>query len=69
MSCTGPCFIKYAVQVGKILVFLWNNPLKDILKEVIDETRPAPSSSLTLDRAKSIRSQQYSRPVSPFLTF
>ena len=67
--CNGPCFIKYATQVGKILIFLWNHPLKDILKEVVDESQPAKPSELTADRATSIRSAQFSRPVSPFLTF
>lgn len=65
--CNGPCFIMYALQIGKILSFIWNNPLKDILKDVVDESHPV--KPLPAEKAASIRSVQKSRPVSPFLTF
>lgn len=35
MSCTGPCFIKYSITVGKILREILASPtLREILKEL-----------------------------------
>lgn len=66
MPCTGPCFIKYTLIVGKILMFIWNNPLKDIVKDLVDESKAAHPARPAY-KAK-VGSASSSKHIPPFLT-
>lgn len=68
MACTGPCFIEYTLMIGKILVFIWNNPLKDIVKDLADESKMAHPARPPHKSKEPSSSRQQGRPVSPFLT-
>ena len=36
-SCSGPCVLRYVVEIGKIVNELWNSPLRDIIMDLVTQ--------------------------------
>lgn len=39
MACSPECTWKYASKVANIVYLIWNSPLKDVIKDIIDESK------------------------------
>lgn len=51
-ACSGPCVIRYLVQIGKIINEVWNSPLRDMIIDLVTQ--------LDIERGKPVRRQQLS---------